>query len=294
MRRLPPLHALRAFEAAARHLHFADAAAELGLTPTAISHQVRHLEQLLGVQLFQRYPRPIRLTPQGAALFPALREALDQMAAAVAQLHPAATAQPIRLSVTMAFAGRWLMPRLPLLRQETGLTVQIEADDRPVDLHASGTDMAIRYAAHPGPGAEWHRLFGDRILPVGAPGLLRAAPPLTPRQILAMPLLDYRWKSASDHAPGWGRWLAQAGHGGQTPAIAQSFSEETHAMDAAAAGQGAVLASERLVAGLLADGTLIRLSDIALPGLSYWAVFRDHHPQKARLMALRDWFRQQA
>lgn len=83
-----------------------------------------------------------------------------------------------------------------------------------------------------------------------------------------MPLLDYRWKSASDHAPDWDRWLALAGHDGQPPAIAQSFSEETHAIDAAVAGQGAVLAPECLVAGLLADGTLTRLSDIALPGLA--------------------------
>ncbi|MCZ4255208.1 LysR substrate-binding domain-containing protein [Sulfitobacter sp. G21635-S1] len=292
MRKLPPLHALRAFEAAARHLHFADAAEELGLTPTAISHQVRQLEEILGVTLFHRFPRPVRLTAAGEKLFPVLRQALDQIAGTIDQLAVTTAETPLRLSVTMAFASRWLMARLPRLRAETGLKITIEAADLPADLHASDIDMAIRYAGQPDDRAEWHRLFDDAIIPVCAPDLAKL--PLTPDDLLSLPLLDYRWKSASQNAPSWQRWHARAGVRASLPAVAQTFSEEIHAIDAAVSGQGAVLASQLLVADLLNTGQLVQLSEIALPGLTYWAVFLPTHPDQARLAQLLGWLRQQS
>ncbi|SFK02661.1 LysR substrate-binding domain-containing protein [Celeribacter neptunius] len=293
MRNLPPLHALRAFEAAARHLHFARAADELGLTPTAISHQVRQLEAILGVDLFYRFPRPVRLSPAGEKLFPVLRTSLDQIAGTIDQLTVSPSGAPLRLSVTMAFASRWLMSRLPRLREETGLNITVEAADLPADLHASDIDMAIRYAGHPDGQAEWHRLFADSIIPVCAPNLVTTTQPSTPDAVLTLPLLQYRWKSASGHAPSWGRWHAQAGATAALPSVTQQFSEEIHAIDAAVSGQGAVLASQYLVADLLAAGQLVQLSDIALPGLTYWAVFLTTHPRKDRLEHLLDWFRHQ-
>ncbi len=293
MRKLPPLHALRAFEAAARHLHFAHAAEELGLTPTAISHQVRQLEDILGVELFRRYPRPVRLSPEGEVLFPALRDSLDRIAGAIEQLSENSQEEPLRLSVTMAFASCWLMPRLPRLREQTGLTVSVEADNGLTDLHTSGMDMAIRYADQPGTNTDWHRLFSDRIIPVGAPGLIGERDPLSAKQILSLPLLHYRWKTDSDNAPSWERWSAHAGVKGKPPQVIQSFSEEIHAIDAAVAGQGAALASERLVADFLATGQLVRLSDVALPGLIYWAVFLHSNPKKDRLQRLLEWLLQQ-
>ena len=292
MRKLPPLHGLRAFEAAARHLHFSAAAEELHLTPTAISHQVRQLEEILGVELFRRYPRPVRLTPAGEQLFPVLRDSLDRIATSIEQLSDRQDG-PLRLSVTMAFASRWLMPRLPRLREQTGLSVAIEADDRVADLHASGIDMAIRYAERPGTDAEWHRLFPDRLIPVCASGLLSGTELLSPDQVLALPLLHYRWRSGAANAPNWERWQAHARADGASPKISQTFSEEVHALDAALAGQGAVLASEHLVGDQLKIGALLRLSDIALPGPTYWAVFLTSHPAKERLTTLLDWFRKQ-
>jgi len=292
MRKLPPLHALRAFEAAARHLHFADAAEELGLTPTAISHQVRQLEDILGVTLFHRFPRPVRLTAAGEKLFPVLRRALDQIAGTIDQLAITTAETPLRLSVTMAFASRWLMARLPRLGAETGLKITVEAADLPADLHASDIDMAIRYAGQPDDRAEWHRLFDDAIIPVCAPDLVNL--PLTPDGIMALPLLDYRWKSASQNAPSWQRWHARAGVKASLPAAAQTFSEEIHAIDAAVSGQGAVLASQQLVADLLNAGQLVQLSDIALPGLTYWAVFLSTHSDQDRLAQLLGWMRQQS
>lgn len=292
MRKLPPLHALRAFEAAARQLSFTKAADELGLTPTAISHQVRHLEEVLQTSLFQRYPRPIRLTEEGARLYPVLRDSLDQIAAAIGQLSANEGDTPLRLSVTLAFASRWLMPRLATLRHETGLSIDVEADDKPTDLHTSGIDIAFRYAEKPTADAEWHRLFPDRTIAVAAPSLVQAAKPPTPEAILALPLLSYRWKIGAGLAPDWSHWQRLAGIAGRAPPIAQNFSEEIHAIDAAATGHGAVLASEVLVSGLLRTGELVRLSDIALPGRSYWAVFLPDHPQRDRLMTLLGWIRQ--
>ncbi|MFN7003617.1 MAG: LysR family transcriptional regulator [Roseinatronobacter sp.] len=294
MRKLPPLHALRAFEATARHLHFARAADELGLTPTAISHQVRQLEAIMGVELFRRFPRPVRLTAAGEKLFPVLRTALDQIAGTIAQLAVTAPKAPLRLSVTMAFASRWLMSRLPLLRAETGLNITVEAADLPADLHASNIAMAIRYAQQPDGKAQWHRLFADTIIPVCTPDLANTTLPLTPDGILALPLLQYRWKSISSNAPSWDRWHAQAGSTAPLPVVTQSFSEEIHAIDAAASGQGAVLASQHLVADLIKAGQLVQLSDIALPGLTYWAVFLSTHPDKVRLEQLLGWLRQQS
>lgn len=293
MRKLPPLHALRAFEATARHLHFARAADELGLTPTATSHQVRQLEAILGVKLFHRFPRPVRLTAAGEKLFPVLRAALDQIAGTIGQLTVTAPEVPLRLSVTVAFASRWLMPRLPLLRAETGLNITVEAADLPADLHASNIDMAIRYAQKPDGKARWHRLFDDAIIPVCAPNLAGTKLPLTPDSVFALPLLQYRWKTVSSNAPTWDRWHAQAGATVLLPEVTQSFSEEVHAIDAAASGQGAVLASQVLVADLLKAGQLVQLSEIALPGLTYWAVFLQTHSDANRLEGLRAWFEKQ-
>lgn len=294
MRKLPSLHALRAFEAAARHLHFSRAADELGLTPTAISHQVRLLEETLGTKLFHRYPRPIRLTESGTQLFPAVRDALDQIALEIGALSTRSKEEPLRLSVTVAFASRWLMPRLAQLSHETGLSISVEADDVPADLHHSEIDMAIRYAEKPTGTGEWHRLFSDEIIPVAAPENFAKVSTLTPDEVLAMPLLAYRWKIGSGMAPDWSQWQSQIGLVRSAPKIAQSFSEEIHAIDAVVAGHGAALVSKILVADLLSAGKLVQLSDYTLPGRTFWGVFLPGHPGQDRLYRLLRWIQQQA
>jgi LysR family glycine cleavage system transcriptional activator len=275
-------------------LHFARAAAELNLTPTAISHQVRQLEESLGIELFRRYPRPVQLSSAGEKLYPVLRDTLDRIAGAIGELVAESPHEPLRLTVTMAFASKWLMPRLPQLRQQTGLAIVVEADDLVVDLHASGVDMAIRYAERPSSNGEWHRLFPDHIVPVCAPSLLSDERPLSPDKILTLPLLHYRWKSGAASAPSWERWAAQAQAEQVHPPITQTFSEESHAIDAALAGQGVVLASEHFVRGQIAAGSLTQLSQIALPSLIYWAVFLPTHPAKTQLNCLLGWLREQA
>ncbi len=291
MRRLPPLHALRAFEAAARHLHFARAAAELHLTPTAISHQIRQLEEILEVKLFHRYPRPIRLSAEGAALYPVLRESFDRMASAIAGITAPDSDRPLTVSVTVAFASFWLMRRLPALRSQTGLNLKVEADNRPVDLSGSDVDFAVRYAAQAEPEGEWLPLFEDKLIPLCAPDLLRRNPVNADADILRLPLIEYRWSGGAEASPSWHRWSRAAGLGGAVLEITQHFSEEIHAMDSALAGQGVVLASSALATSAVAAGQLVHLSRTELPGRTFWAVSRGDHPRFAEVERFASWAR---
>lgn len=291
MRRLTPLHALRAFEAAARHLHFARAAAELHLTPTAISHQVRQLEEILEVKLFHRYPRPIRLSEAGEALYPVLRESFDRMASAIADISKQDTDRPLVVSVTVAFASLWLMRRLPALRSQTGLNLKVEADNRPVNLYEGDVDFAVRYAVQAEPEGQWLPLFEDRLVPLCAPELLRQNPVSDDASVLRLPLIQYRWNCGAEASPSWQRWSQAAGLGRVVPKVTQHFSEEINAIDAALAGQGVVLASSVLTDAAVAAGQLKRLSKTDLPGRTFWAVSRDDHPRFAKMERFAAWAR---
>src|SRR4051794_20350982 len=144
---LPPLVELRAFEAAARHLSFRKAAAEVGVTPTAISHQIRLLERYCGCALFRRRPRPLSLTEAGARLFPAIRGGLDVFATAIAAVKQDRDRQPLRVTTTNAFASRWLVPRLPAWRKlHPDVPLEVIGTDSVLDLQAGDSDVAIRYA----------------------------------------------------------------------------------------------------------------------------------------------------
>ncbi len=281
MRRLPPLAALRAFEAAARHLHFARAAEELHLTPTAISHQVRQLEDTLNLKLFHRYPRPIRLTDAGEALYPVLCEGFDNMADVIGRITQEQADHALTISVTVAFASRWLLKRLPDLFEQTGLRLAVEADDSPVDLSGSGVDFAVRYADHPLASHVSYPLFDDQLIPVCAPELLRDHGTISSdSDVLRLPLVQYRWSGGSKAAPDWKRWAEMARLAPVAIDISQHFSEEIHAIDAALSGQGVVLASSILAGDDIASGKLMAVSETALPGRTFWAVSRPDHPRK--------------
>ncbi len=146
MRKLPPLNAIRAFEAAARHSSFTAAADELCVTVTAVSHQVRHLEAPLDMKLFERSGRSVSLTPAGRTIFPSLRDGLDRLADAFATLHEERSGEAISVSTTRAFAERWLMPRLGRFNAMfPNIVVHVDATEEVVDLRAGGIDLAIRY-----------------------------------------------------------------------------------------------------------------------------------------------------
>jgi LysR family transcriptional regulator, glycine cleavage system transcriptional activator len=192
MKKLPPLIELRAFEAAARHMSFRMAAVELGVTPTAISHQIRLLERYCGRRLFRRRPRPLTLTDEGARLFPAIRCGLDTFVAAIAAIKDDAESEPLRVTTTNAFASRWLVPRLPRWRKiHPEVPLEIIGTDAVLDLWAGEADIAIRYA-HAAPArVVVEELFRDKFWPVCSPRLFTHGKGLKGPQGLVPLHLDY-------------------------------------------------------------------------------------------------------
>src|SRR3954467_6791213 len=227
MKNLPPLVELRAFDAAARHLSFKQAADELGVTPTAISHQIRLLERYCGCALFRRRPRPLSLTEAGARLFPAIRGGLDVFATAIARVKPGRGVfapalaavrrdrdrQPLRVTTTNAFASRWLVPRLPAWRKlHPDVPLEVIGTDTMLDLQAGDSDVAIRYATSRVPPRDGivDDLFSDTFWPVCSPGLLSTGRLKRPVDLPNHVLIHCYWSPADREPPTWQRWLAAA------------------------------------------------------------------------------------
>ena len=178
-RNLPPLNSLRAFEAAARHLSFTKAAEELHVTPAAISHQIKALEEQMGVPLFRRLTRALRLTQAGQAALPPMRDGFDKLADAVDLLRAHDESGAITVSLDPSFAAKWLVPRLDRFRAaHPDLDVRLDATDRLVDFQRDNVDLAIRYGGGHYPGLEAERLLSEEIFPVCSPNLRQGPEPL--------------------------------------------------------------------------------------------------------------------
>ncbi|KRE96521.1 LysR family transcriptional regulator [Frateuria sp. Soil773] len=287
-RRLPPLAALRAFEAAARHQSFRLAADELAVTATAISHQIRQLEQRLGVALFERQARGVALTAEGRMLFPALREGFDLMADALAPLLRPKRRRIVTVSATPAFVARLLVPRLAGFQAaHPAFDLRLHASTRPVDFAAQQIDAAIRYGRGPYRGLRHEPLLHTRFAPVCSPALkLR-----TPADLARHPLLHYQWQSAFRDPQDWAAWRRAAGLRRLDVSRGVTFSDETHAIEAAIAGQGVALLDTALVADELARGTLVAPFGPALDGLDYLFVHPVGTADDPAVAALRDWLR---
>lgn len=288
-RHLPSLTALRAFEAAARHLSFKHAAAELSLTPTAISHQVRQLEERLGVPLFVRGTRRVDLTPAGQGLYPALRDGFDAMARAVQVVRPQSRPRSIALSTTMAFASRWLLPRLArFASSRPDITLHLHTGDAPVDLSGGTAQLAVRYGPGRYPGLSSTPLLASRFAPVCAPGLdMRDVDDLA-----RVALIGFDWFRRDATTPDWPLWFERAG---RAPLARQlHFSDEVHAIQAAIAGQGVALVNLALVADELASGLLRQPFSPALPGHGFHVVWPQSGDDDADIAAVRVWLLEEA
>lgn len=299
MHKLPPLIELRAFEAAARHLSFKKAAAELGVTPTAISHQIGLLEQYCGRALFRRRPRPLSLTDAGARLFPAIRGGLEVFAAAVAAVKQERDQQPLRVTTTNAFASRWLVPRLPLWRKlHPDVPLEIIGTDSVLDLQTGDGDVAIRYATsrvRPADGIV-DDLFSDTFWPVCSPRLLADGRLRKPADLANHVLIHSYWSPADREPPTWQRWLATAQRRWrEVPQFKDmqhlSFREELHAIEAVIAGQGIGVFSDVLAARDLAAGTLVKTFKLSLPGYGFYVVSKPGHPRARIIRAFSEWLR---
>lgn len=298
MQKLPPLTELRAFEAAARHLSFKMAAAELYVTPTAISHQIKLLERYCGRALFRRRPRPLKLTTAGEQLFPVIRNGFEAFADVLASVRPGAVGGRLRITATNAFAARWLVPRLPNWRAaHPRLKLDILGTDAVLDLAAGEADIAIRYARRPPPGGHCIELTRDIFRVVASPRLVgNQGKLLSPAELAKFPLIEIDWPSTDIDAPNWQRWQTMARRRiKRVPDLARlqslAFREELHAIEAAISGQGIAICSDVLVAPELSSGALVQVSKLTLPGYGFYLVHPSEHPKLGSINAFSAWAR---
>lgn len=282
-RRLPPLASLRAFEAAARHLSFKQAAAELHVTATAVSHQIRQLEEALGTRLFRRLARKVELTPAGAELYPVLRQGFDAFAHALARAS--ARRRPVvTLSATASFTARWLVPRVAAFRKRfPAVDLNLHASDDPVDFATGIADAAVRYGPGTYPGLRSVPLMSNHFAPVCSPGLgLRRL-----EDLAGTTLLHSRFRHPDARTPTWRRWLETAGMTQIDARAGITFNDDGHAIQAAVAGQGVALLSLVLVADDLASGTLVQPFVATIEGHAFHLVHPD--PETPEVSMLRIW-----
>lgn len=256
---LPPLDLLRSFEAVARHRSFTLAAAELCVTQSAVSRQVRALEEELGQSLFRRLHRAIELTPAGQRLFDSVTLGLDEIAGCLAALGAAAKAPQITVSATTAFALFWLMPRLERFGAlQPEIDLRVLASDQTVRPGGGEVDVAILFGAGHWEGLDARLLFGERIYPVCSPGYLRDHPELQqPRDLLDQTLLHLEYPRAATGGVDWRQWLLQQGVNGQPVRRAIRLNSYPMVLQAAEAGRGVALGWGYITDTMLAEGRLI-------------------------------------
>ena len=299
-RRLPPLNSLKAFEAAARHLSFTKAADELHVTPAAISHQIKALEDYCGAPLFRRLTRALVLTETGQAALPALREGFDKLAEAAARLVPDPRSGLLTISVAPTFCAKWLMPRLDRFRAaHPGFDVRIDASDELAVFGADGVDVAIRYGSGRYAGLVAESLMAEVVIPVASPALLEGPKPLaSPADLAHHTLLHVSWKMTDDEAPSWRMWLKAAGVAGVDSDRGPRFNVDGLTIQAAVAGHGIALVNRALVLDDLAAGRLVRLfppTEADRPSaFCYWLVYPEAHGRNPKVQAFRDWVTREA
>ncbi|RSU59387.1 LysR family transcriptional regulator [Sphingomonas koreensis] len=284
-RRLPPLAALRAFEAAARHLSFRAAASELAVTPTAISHQIRLLEATLGLPLFVRRTRQVALTEAGQRLFPALRDGFDGFARVIGELK--LKRQSVTVSATTQFTSRRLLPAVPAFnRQHPEIDLRLNASETPVDIAAGAADIAVRYGGEIGAGLRSEPLLAERFGVLCSPMLGLTAP----EDLNSVPLLHTDW--LRDVTPDWRRWAKLAGVTELKLDQGARFTNGDHAIQAAIAGQGAIVASLILAEEEIRAGLLVQPFGPVIEGIYYQLVTRTQPPSR-EVEAVLTWLREE-
>ncbi|MER8506983.1 transcriptional regulator GcvA [Mesorhizobium sp. M0199] len=285
-RKLPPLTTLPSFEAAARLLSFSKAAEELHVTHGAISRAIKNLEDQLGVQLFERGTRSVSLTAVGEPYARAVREVLDQLAAATAAATARYSSSTLNVSTSDGFAGRWLVPRLYRFHRAHGdIDVRVSTSGKLTNFLGDGIDVAVRYGSGNYAGLTSEFLTGEEVFPVCSPKLLEGAHPLrTPQDLKHHTLIR-------DSFPiDWATWLASAGVEGVDPQSGITFDSATFAMESAAQGEGVVLGRTMLVAADLAAGRLVRPFGHALKSpSSFYLVYPPAAIRQRKVKAFRDW-----
>jgi LysR family glycine cleavage system transcriptional activator len=286
---LPPLNALRAFEAAARHLSMKEAAAELSVTPGAISQLVRGLEARVGTQLFRRGNRSLVLTEAGQSYFAPIRHAFRQIGEATRRLQALPNAGVLTVSAPPAFAASWLVPRLGRFRaRHADIELNIATTRGLANFAADGVDVAIRHGLGRYPGLRCDRIAGIAMIPVCSPRFLASLSerPLHPVDLLGAPLLH------DAERQDWALWFQAQDVTDISHAVSSgiSFDDQTLLIRAAASHQGIALVTETLARPELEQGGLVRVLDVDWPQeFAYWLVGPRATADQPKIVAFRDW-----
>ncbi|WP_213956551.1 MULTISPECIES: transcriptional regulator GcvA [unclassified Variovorax] len=291
-RRLPPLNALRAFEAAARCGNFTRAAQELCVTQGAVSRHIATLEGWLSVQLFERGRHGIRLTPGGESYFASMRVALDQIEHGTRLLQQSPDEWLLRVKLPPTFAIRWLIPRLARFHaMHPRIDVQITTSHKPTDFDRDDIDVSIHSEPSPPVGEGYRLLFHETLLPVCAPGLLKCDPALAqPADLAHQALL-----SSLNRPHDWQTWLEAAGVHGVDTRRGLKFENAAMAYQAAAEGLGVMVAVHAFVRDDLASGRLVAPFDLRVPTEGgYFMAWRADRPVAQRVRDFESWIAAEA
>lgn len=297
---IPGTRALKVFDAASRHLNFSRAAVELGLTPAAVSHQIKETEDQLGMALFIRNSRSIRLTEAGAVFHEAAVEALDGLAKAVARAKKLSRGvMQLKLTMDGTFASKWMVPRLDRFRVKCpGIDLRFDISHDLRDFDQDDVDVAIRFGAGKYPGIDTHRLFDNVIFPVCSPRLLKSGPPLEkPRDLLKHTLVHIEWSRQGVTWPNWRMWMAAAGVEDFDDSRCLLFTDSSFVIQAAVEGNVVALCDFSMVANDLSEGRLVRPFDLGIkvtPEYAYHLAYPAGVADDPRIAAFRDWILEEA
>lgn len=290
--RLPPLNSLRFFEAAARHGSFKLAAAELNVTPSAVSHGIVALEESLGIALFVREPRKLSLTPAGEQYFPYIAEAFSLIALGTQRLPDNRTHRTVTVSCAPTLAMRWLVPRLFEFRaQWPNIDVSVDTSRRQVGFPVDGFDFGIRLSRGPVPGSDWSRLFGERLVPVCSPAYRDERRDAHGNIDLRRATLIHVDTASED----WQAWLDGAGVHDIDASGGVRFDTIQLALEAATTGMGVAIGRRPLVNRELDAGTLVEASTPTVDAkTAYWLVSAEGTDSRPDLQAFKRWLLQEA
>jgi LysR family transcriptional regulator, glycine cleavage system transcriptional activator len=297
---LPPLNALRAFEAASRHLSLTKAAVELNVTPGALSHQIRGLEDNLGVKLFDRGVRSIALTAAGKALYPGLQAGFLHIRDAVANLKTSDDTRVLVVSTPPGFTSKWLAPRLYRFSiAHPEIDVRISSSMNNANFTTDGVDAAIRNLsvdAARDEALEVEKLLDQTLMPVCSPAFVEKHGPFTsPDTLKGVPLIHDDSFSSRAVMPGWAEWFAAAGLGDIDVSRGLRFNSADHALDATVEGAGVLLAHDALAYDDLRTGRLVAPFDLTLPSARcYCFVYAKKRRDSAKVQTFRAWLREEA
>src|SRR3954452_6606746 len=290
LRPKPALNALRAFEAIARHLSFARAAEELHVTPAALSHQIRGLEQEIGLSLFHRRTRAIELTEAGKLIYPGIHAGFASLRNAIGQVERARGHNVLVISATPGLVAKWLMPRLwRFLQTHPEIDARVSATLKLADFEVDGVDAAIRLSKGLSPALHMEKLFDDSMLPVCAPALIQQGL-RSPADLARFPLIHYDFATSQHAPPNWADWFATARLDGVDATRGLRVNVADHALDAAVAGAGVSLSHKLIASDDVHAGRLITPFGPELPLAStYHFVCPKGHETRPNVRAFHDW-----